>query len=237
MKKNYLISLSFLAPFFLFFLGYLCTRFALSMPRISVPFLVGTSAIEAIKKTSQINLSLKVMREKEVSDMPEGVILDQVPAPGVLVRPFYNVFITISKKPPVPCAPNLFKKTSAECKAECEKNKIILEERVLYSKFPKGECFMQEPRAEQPLSESSGNKVTVYISAGSLPFIVLPDARGLEMAQAKKLFEEAGVRVSCVNDSGSPISDFYDGQCVRAQRPVAGSVFNVNASNVVQLLC
>src|SRR5580693_16266 len=104
--KNYLWSL----PFCCFLLGYSLTRWFFHVDSISTPHLVGKHVHEILPILSQHKFSLRLIDQKEEADIPEGIILSQIPHPNKAIKPNQPIFIVTTKKPSAIKTPLCLKK-------------------------------------------------------------------------------------------------------------------------------
>ena len=93
--KNYL----WIVPFLSFILGYVVIQQIFYIPEITTPHLVGKQVHEILPLITQYNLNLRLIDHKEETALPEGIILNQTPAAGTLIKQNQPLFIVITKKP------------------------------------------------------------------------------------------------------------------------------------------
>ena len=80
-------NLLWMAPFLSFILGYLVMQHLIRIPEIVTPHLVGKQVHYILPIITQHHLNIRLLDQKEEIDIPEGIILNQTPAAGTIIKP------------------------------------------------------------------------------------------------------------------------------------------------------
>src|SRR5579872_4934222 len=107
-------SILWLFPFICFAGGYFVTRSLFHQTEMKAPALIGKNLFEAFTILSNNNLSPRLLDQKIDPDLPEGTVINQLPAAGQSIKQRQTVFVVLSKKPPVTPAPLLVGKSLNE---------------------------------------------------------------------------------------------------------------------------
>src|SRR5690606_10888770 len=92
--KNYL----FVLPFCRFILGYSIMYKIFNTCTVETPHLIGKYIHEVLPALTQYNLNLRLIEQKEDSEIPEGIIISQIPTSGSIIKPHQSIFVITTKK-------------------------------------------------------------------------------------------------------------------------------------------
>jgi beta-lactam-binding protein with PASTA domain len=162
-------------------------------PVVLVPNVVGQIATEATAQLAAGGFGVETVELE--SEQPIGVVVDQLPDPGVESA---TVLLVVSSGPPpeLPEIPDFIGMTRTEALAEVPEGVRLVEELV---EDPADEDVVvdQDPRPFEKADE-----VLIVVSAGpGLP--VVPDVVGSSEQQARAELEEAGITVTEVSGAAS----------------------------------
>ena len=230
MDKQYFKDLLYFVPLSIFFLGYFFISFCIHEDVVIVPFVIGKSSQESVELLSQKGLNMRILRKQEDADLPEGVVLEQLPRSGETIRPNRHVFVTISQKPPVEIARCMIG-TRYSSKLSCkglygEKERFFRVPSVV----PKDVCVAQSPSAGQTIGKKG---LTVYVSEGATSFAILPSYIGESLEDAEEVFKENQINVKSFFHGGNR----KDGASylVVDQKPMAGSIIDLSRPLHIQI--
>ncbi|MFH1644593.1 MAG: PASTA domain-containing protein [bacterium] len=219
-------------PFFSFILGYLALHLFFQKQEIMVPNVIGKDLQECIKIISDKSLSLKLLRTQQDNDLPEGIVLQQIPGANQKIRPNQNVFITISKKPKPAIAPNFIGLNQKEIIKNSKKAAILNKSFWFKSIYPVNTCISQYPEEGQPLKNQ---KLITYFSAGSNNLFIVPNLKDATLNDVKENLnnENISLEISHIKQNGDK---FDDKNCIIIdQKPMAGSIVDMNKPLRIQL--
>lgn len=220
-KKKHVL---WVLPFCSFILGYYVLHLFLQKKALQVPNIIGKSLQQGITILSEKGLSLRLLREQEDADLPQGVVLDQIPKPQQKIRPSQNIFVTISKKPKPVLTPDFLGQHQSLIAKEVLKKSIQSKVFWLKSFYPANTCIVQYP---QPHKILKGGKVLVYLSQGSEGLFVVPDLKHYAASDVLKKFDTENVQIDIFH-----IKKIEKGHtCVAChvvdQKPMPGSIVDL----------
>ncbi len=219
-----------LAPFICFLSGYLIIQSFFHITTISTPSVVGQPLYEACALLSNNHLNIRLLAQKEDSDLPNGTVISQVPSPGQIVKPRQTVFLALSKQPPLPQAPQLVGRDLRAIKQELQMAKLRFKTYFLESSYPKNGCIAQIPAPHEPLTNTT---LIVYVSRGTSKPIVWPHFEGKAMDEVVEFLAQYNITPHIIqehrNSAENPI--------ITDQRPLAGSLICLHGEQppIVQL--
>ncbi len=232
MKKIILSNLLWILPFTGFIFGYFTLDFFIQKQEITTPNVIGKSLQESVKILSNKGLSLKLLREQEDSDLPEGIILDQIPVFAKKIRSNQHVFVTVSKKPPAIKTPDFFGKNHSFITQDSLKDCIQTQVFWVKSFYPSGFCFAQYPLPGQKLENT---KLAVYLSVGSNSLYVVQNVKGKIVSEVQKRLEKENIKTDVFH--AKPVDENHVCKDCRVidQKPMPGSIVNLNKTLHMQL--
>ncbi|MCK4264993.1 PASTA domain-containing protein [Candidatus Babeliales bacterium] len=225
-------SFFWVSPFLLFFLGYFFTHLFLSSNQITIPSVIGKPLIQGISTLSDLGVNVRFLKEKEDACLEEGIILDQLPKAGAKLRANYPVKIIVSKKPEPKKAPAFVGKTINNIKNEAQKHELGLKVYSVHSFDPIRTCVAQSPNPGSHVLRD----IVVYISDGISFLSIFPDLIGEFASEAQDFLLGNGIRTELFHKD--PVGDNHF--CIKCrileQKPMAGSIIDINKKPRVQLL-
>jgi eukaryotic-like serine/threonine-protein kinase len=226
--KNFL----WIFPFLFFVLGYCVLYFLFQKNEVNTPDLIGKNLYLGAKLLAEKGLSLKLLKEQEETDLPEGIILDQIPKAGQKIKSTQNILVTVSKKPAPLLAPEFLGLKQEEVLKKSIKLGIQAKSFWLKSFYPKDVCIAQYPCAGQIVNEK---KMTVFLSSGQETLCVVPDFKGHKISQLQDLFKKENVNFE-VFHTHSVENNHTCVECkVVDQKPIPGSIVDLSKKLFVQL--
>ncbi|KKP36167.1 MAG: Serine/threonine protein kinase with PASTA sensor(S) [candidate division TM6 bacterium GW2011_GWF2_32_72] len=199
-----------------------------------MPNLIGTTTQHGIKILATQKLNPRILMEKEDPDLPEGTIINQKPRPNQKVKPNQSIFLVISKRPESLLAPNLIGKTITEIEYMAKIQNIKLKHLYLDSTESKNMCLAQLPEPNQKLERK---KLTIYISKGQSPTVIFPNLKGKNSKECVQFLKKFGINPKLYKN-GQPIliENTNDDLVIEEQKPLPGSIFNLENQISIQLL-
>jgi len=215
--NNYL----WLTPFLSFALGYSIMHHMFRAPAITTPHLVGKHVHEILPLVTQHKLNLRLIDQKEEATIPEGIILNQTPQTGTLIKQNQHLFIVTTKKPTVMKAPHCIGNTIDQLTHQL--HTIGISPRIYYlpHPYPEKMCFAQSPQTQEPLEK---NRLIIYISSGNNKPIIWPDFTGLPLNEVIEFLEKYAIQPHIINDAPHSHAEYH----VKDQRPFAGTLLTLD---------
>lgn len=226
LKKEYLFCF---LPFLFFIFGYFLAYSFFHTKGVIVPNIVGKPLRKAIKIVSQAGLNVRFFRAKENVDVAPGVVLEQSPKSGILVKPNNHIFVTIAKHDRGMQTPNLFGKKYTLLGEQIKGRRIRPTILWVRHAYPKDFCMAQAPIPGNTLGDK---EFLAYCSLGRNPLVVVPDLRGHFVSDAKAALEKEGVKVEIFCKCNRE-------NCVKCrvaeQKPMPGKIVDKSRRIYVQL--
>jgi len=232
MKKIKKSHILWVLPFCSFIFGYYVLHLFLQKKTLYVPNIIGKSLQQGMIILSEKGLSLRLLREQEDADLPQGVVLDQIPKPQQKIRPSQNIFVTISKKPKPVLTPDFLGQHHTLIAKEVLKKSIQSRVFWLKSFYPANTCIAQYP---QPNKTLETGKVLVYLSQGSESLFVVPDLKHCLVSDVLKKIDTENVEIDIFH-----IRKVGEGHtCVTCnivdQKPMPGSIVDLGKKLHLQI--
>jgi eukaryotic-like serine/threonine-protein kinase len=172
-------------------------------PQVGVPSLEGQSVEEAAATLEGVNLRLGEQTQETSSEVEEGLVIGQSPAPDERVDEGSKVDVVVSSGPELAAVPSVIGATEEGARAELEAAGFAVDVFTEPNEADEGTVFAQDPVGGTEIEP--GTTVTIAVSEGpeeqTLPNVIGEDADAAEQA----LEEGFGVVVTQV-ESDEPCS-------------------------------
>lgn len=179
-------------PFFMFIFGYYLLHVFLQRKDVFVPNVIGKNIQAAMNVLSEKNLSIRLLREQEDPDLPEGIILDQFPKADYKVKPNQHLFLVVSKKPKPILAPDFLGQSQKDIVKLASKLGVQVETFWVNSIYAINSCLAQYPSSDQMVNN---RKILAYFSSGSKNLYVVPDLRGYKVDLIKDALKSENINL------------------------------------------
>jgi eukaryotic-like serine/threonine-protein kinase len=218
--KNFLC----VTPFASFIFGYLVMQQLFRIPELCTPHLVGQQIHTILPIITQYNLNLRLIDQKEEADLPEGIILNQTPSAGTIIKSNQPLFIVTTKKPIIARAPHCVGSNSDQLHLQLQENGIQSRMYQLPHPYPEKICFAQSPQTNEPLDK---NRLILYISAGNNKPIIWPNFSNMPLRDVITFLDNYHIEPTIMNDY---LYNNYenDEYIVVEQRPFAGTLLTLD---------
>ncbi len=232
MIKISFLKIIWIFPFCFFFFGYYSTNIFLQKKDIYVPNIIGKKIQSAMHLLSNDALSIRLLREQEDSDFPEGVILDQVPKPNSKIKSNQHLFVVVSKKPKPILSPNFLGQEQKDIMKLSLKIGIQAESFWVNSLFPINTCLAQYPNEGQKVDD---RKVLVYFSLGNPVTYVVPNFNGYKVKYVKESLQRENVDLEIFHTKKVEHKHICDNCIVVDQKPMPGSIVDLDKTLNIQI--
>lgn len=219
-------------PFICFIGTYTLLTFIFTVPPIPAPALIGTQLPQAFSILSEHNLNPRILHEQVDDDVPAGTILGQTPLPGQKIKPYQQLFLTVSKKSEKTVAPLLIGKPYEKAIEQLSSLHIKHKMYELTSKKPTGTIIAQVPHAGTPLEHSN---MIVYVSQGNNKPILCPQFTGRSVKEITQFLEAYNSAPQLYHTHAMPHGHVCTNCIVIDQQPLAGSILDLKHGLAVQL--
>lgn len=181
-------------PFLCFIFTYQILVFLLSARPISMPTLIGKPIAEVVAQLSTLDVNMRMLPSHILSqveiNIPADVVIAQVPAPGVAIKPNHTVFITLAQKQERLPAPQLIGLQDHEVIKKVSELGLKIKLYYLATNQPAGTCIAQVPNAGHEILESA---MIAYVSAPASPIVLFPNFKGQNLETVRSFLEENNI--------------------------------------------
>jgi len=227
-KYKFLKSYIWLIPFLSFIGGYLGAHILFSSPRVEVPNLVGSSITGAIRQVSDKHLNIRILTEKEDSDLLPGTVIHQKPTAHQKVKPYHAVYVILSKKPSRKKTANFLGKDRTKAQKELERESSPYKIFSIPSSQKSGIIIGQYPQPEHELK----GPLKLYAAQHQKQHFVFPRLIGKQLGAVKEFFDTHDIPLH-VNTTRNSCTDTM---FIKEQRPLPGTLISLEEPPHVQLL-
>lgn len=209
-----------LVPIFAFVLGYFIFEYIFSEKAIPVPQIVGKNIKDAVKILSKNRINIRIIAEKEDSDLKDGTVIEQRPQSSK-IKPNQSVYLIISKKIGKLPAPNVVGKNIKDTEEFLKNKSIKYKINYIENRAKKDTVFAQIPKAG---SEVNG-VLNLFVSQGLCNYFIMPNLVGLSKNDVVDFLILNEIKYTLENQKGSVIL---------AQSPQSGSIIKLE-NLIIQL--
>jgi beta-lactam-binding protein with PASTA domain len=166
---------------------------------VAIPRLVGMSPAEAERTVTAAGLQVVIERQFYSSDIPEGRIMTQIPAPGMKVRRGWSVRVAQSLGPQRVAIPDVTGGSERVAELSVTRRGLSLgsESHLNWPETTPDQVISQSPPANA--SGVAAPKVNLLISDGPEPPVyVMPNLTGQPLGSATLALQDAGIKVGRV---------------------------------------
>ena len=206
-------------------MGFLTLRMLVPSEKIEVPSIVGKDIREAALVLSEQNLGLKVVGRKFSSEIPEDIIISQLPPPKAKVRRDRTIEVVISEGRRVVVIPSLIGKRVREAKVDLSRKGLEIKAiSYVYSKAAQGEIVSQDPPARTSSSRKEGLDILVSLGPRS-PQFYMPDFTGKKLGKGTDPLEKLPLNISKIKE----VPFAGEEGIILSQSPLPGSQVDAEA--------
>lgn len=160
---------------------------------ITTPDVRGMGVPGAESQLRQMSLDLEVVRQRAHPTIPEGMILDQIPAPEKGIRAGRRVKVITSSGPPAGSLPDLTALSLRQAEITLQRENYRLG-RVLRIRRPGvTEPVVDFQNPEPGVHLVKGGVVDLVVAEPAAPELLrMPDLEGMPLFRARQIINEAG---------------------------------------------
>lgn len=224
-----------IAPFVSFLAGFCVISLFVQGKSIQTPTLLGHSVTYALRQATQQDFVIKILAEKESSEVQPGTILAQKPLPGASIKPKQTVFIVIAQEPAQLPVPECVGLRDGQWQERIAEYGITAKPVFILHRAPVGMVVAQAPQAGSALRNQ---KMTLFISAGPETKRIMPNICGHILDDSmKNFFENYGIEIEVYSEPYhlKKHAHLQPGTII-AQKPVAGSWVDIKKPLQVHLV-
>ena len=215
-----------------FFIGYFFWYWMVPIPLVMMPELTGKPLTEAFSTAAESSLSLFLLKKEINNQLPDGLVINQIPIAGTMVKIHRPCFITINKQETLTHL-NCINLTVDTIKKNCDEKGI--KPTFCYLSCPhakKQECFAQIPNPQEPILDK---KIICYIATSKPETLIMPSLQGLTETELTQRAEKYDWEIKILYTEKDFLND-KKAHIVVDQRPFAGSIYHQNKNLLVQVL-
>lgn len=194
---------------------------------------MGKTLNEAIKIASFHDLSIKISKEKDDADLPDGTIISQIPAADTLIKARQSIYLIVSKKPAIMPMPNFMQKNLAEIKQEAEAKEITLKIYELSSENTANNCCIAHYPA--PNMKVRDKNAIIYSANDSLKPVIMPALKGKSVNEVLEFLQLHGLQAQLIHANLIEQGHSCSHCIVFDQRPLAGSIISWTKEKPLQV--
>lgn len=177
------------------FAGWQGASALLGPQEIEVPSLAGVSELIAERRAIDAGLGFEVVARERSPDVPEGNVISQDPADGVLLEG-EPIEVIVSAGLPLAKVPDLVGSTFEEAERKLTKRNLGLDLERVFSLEPAGQVIEQ---SFDPGDKQEWHTVVGLVVSKGPQDIEIPNVAGMTEAKATGLLEEAGFTVERID--------------------------------------
>jgi serine/threonine-protein kinase len=193
---------------------------------VVVPDLTGKALSEAKDIISAKGLSLDKISEQYSDNLPEGIVLSQVPKPSETVKEGRNIYLTVSKGKQTVSVPYLVGKSTRSARVELMNIGLKLGKIDYESSDVYGNDTITVQRTPGKTDVPYGSNVDVVVSMGAGSQVVVPQLVGRDFNEVAKILQESKLVLGAVTYNKS---ESYIANTVISQTPNAGDMIRSNS--------
>lgn len=224
-------SILFIAPFISFFLGYFIISHYFFAAKIIVPSLIGKQLSDCAPSLAQQKLSLRFLSEREDLNLPEGTIIEQIPAAGQTIRPQQQILIITTKKPKTPSAPNCYGLDQEAIQQIAQKDGLSIKEIHIPQK-KEGICYAQSPSKHQIMNNKT---LTIGLGKKEQTFVIMPNLYEQSVQQICQLLKKTNIKLEIFYQHQQIAPQECQEYLCISQNPIPGSLINSSNSTILQI--
>lgn len=201
-------------------------------PKILItPSLIGKQLPEAVQILSDIHLNMRILSQKEDTELTPGTIISQTPSAHSSIRPHQSIFVVISRQAEQKKAPNFLQKRNDDCNKIAQNNELVVKTyQVPY--FIDDICIGQIPDPHKPLHD---NRISLYISKEPSKQFVLPSFKKRTLEEVTEFLTEKGIKYTVTHAKHIEAQHSCKNCSVIQQKPLAGSFIDSKKPLTIQL--
>lgn len=175
-------------------------RFAIHGQEVQVPAIVGLSPANAGRIVTGLGLQIEVERQYYSPQIPEGLIMSQLPMPGAKVRRGWQVRVAQSLGPQRVAIPDVTHQSERAAEWNLRRRGLDLAStaEMQLPGTPADQVVAQSPPANA--SQVAAPKTSLLITVASdPPAYVMPSFAGQPLGSASRVLQDAGFKLGNVS--------------------------------------
>ncbi|NBP02081.1 MAG: PASTA domain-containing protein [Proteobacteria bacterium] len=226
-------KLFWMIPFICFLLGYYSLHLFYKPKTLVMPHLIDKSALEALTLLGPDKINIRLINQKEDTHKPEGIIVEQMPTAGQMIKPYQTVFLVTSKQTRATQTPDCLSKPYHQMIEWLKDNNITYQLFFFNSTQPPLSCLAQIPQPNQNLNQQG--MILYYAAKTNKNPVIMPNFIGLSLETIQQFLAPYQIEPTVFHQTCMP-TDHHCSQCiVKEQRPLPGALISVKENLLIQL--
>jgi beta-lactam-binding protein with PASTA domain len=180
-------------------------RFAIHGQEVQVPAMIGLSPANAGRMVAGLGLQIEVERQYYSPQIPEGLIMSQLPLPGAKVCRGWQVRVAQSLGPQRVAIPDVTNQSERAAEWNIRRRGLDLASTALMQLpgTPADQVLAQSPPANA--SQVAAPKTSLLVTiASDPPAYVMPNFAGQPLGTASRTLQDAGFKLGNVSIAAAP---------------------------------
>jgi beta-lactam-binding protein with PASTA domain len=221
-----MIKLSQISILIAIVLGYFLANYYLAPKTFSTPNLIGLTPEQALIKSKEFNINLRLLTHEENESFPTETVIDQKPAPDSVIKERQTIYLVINKAKSQPELPDFKLKDKAEILQWLKNYNFKANFYELNNlKQINGICFGQNVLPHK--KDYDKKKLLFYISKNE-KFVLLPSFVGQNSGTVLNFLKLHNLKYKLIHSNSRANK-------ITEQRPLAYSIFEFKNIPVIEL--
>lgn len=206
--------------------GYFLANYYLAPQTFSTPNLIGLTPEQALIKSKEFNINLRLLAHEENESFPQDTVIDQKPTPETKIKERQTVYLVINKAKEQPELPDFKLKQKDEISNWLKAHNIKANFYELNNlKQANNICFGQNVLANKKVYDK---KNLIFYISKNVNFVLLPSFVGRDIATVLSFLKLNNLKYKLIsaNSKANKITE---------QRPLAYSIFETKNIPVIEL--
>jgi hypothetical protein len=206
--------------------GYCVANYYLAPKTFSTPNLVGLTPEQALIKSKEFNINLRLLAHEENESFPQDTVIDQKPTPATRIKERQTIYLVINKAKSQPELPDFKLKEKAEISQWLKEHNLKANFYEINNlKQANSICFGQNVLAHKKVYDKKN--LLFYISKNE-NFVLLPSFVGRDLGAVLNFLKLNNLKYKL-------ISAHSKANKITEQRPLAYSIFETKNIPVIEL--
>ena len=206
--------------------GYFLANYYLAPKTFSTPNLIGLTPEQALIKSKEFNINLRLLAREENESFPPETVIDQKPRPATLIKERQTVYLVINKAKAQPEFPDFRLKQKTEISQWLKSQNLKANFYEINNlKQPNQICFGQNVTANK---KNYDKKNLLFYLSKNENFVLLPSFIGKNMDHVISFLKLNNLNYKLTKNHNKASK-------VTEQRPLAYSIFEAKSIPVIEL--
>jgi beta-lactam-binding protein with PASTA domain len=206
--------------------GYFLANYYLTPKKFATPNLIGLTPEQALLKSKEFNINLRLLAHEENESFPPETVIDQKPSPATAIKERQTVYLVINKAKSQPEFPDFRNKQKAEISQWLKEHNLKANFYEINNlKKANSICFGQNVLPKKTVYAKKN--LLFYISKNE-KYVLLPSFIGRDLGTVLSFLKLNNLKYKL-------ISTQKKADKITEQRPLAYSIFEAKNIPVIEL--